>query len=171
MTTVSKKPFWHRARPWQTNAALLLFGTGLVLLSRQLVVEYHHFTLGFSGVSGLSALLYIASVLLVLTQPVDRLTLPIVLVIAVGCRIAPPSSSSRGSLLTSTAMSGTASFSTPTFHLIATSPATPRSPSFASSIRPSSTTSIVATTPTPSTRPSRKCSSISSPPSRPPSSR
>ena len=89
MTTASTKPLWHTARPWQTNAALLVFGLGLILLSRQLVGEYHHFTLGFSGVSGLSALLYIASVLLVLTQPVDRLTLPIILVIAVACRIAP----------------------------------------------------------------------------------
>jgi hypothetical protein len=89
VTTATPKLLWHAARPWQTNAALLLFGTGLILLSRQLVVEYHHFTLGFSGVSGLSALLYIASVLLILTQPVDRLTLPIILVIAIAGRIAP----------------------------------------------------------------------------------
>ena len=76
-------------RPWQTNLALLLFGSGLIYLSHQLVSEYHHFTIGFSGVSGLSALLYIASVFLILTQPVDRLTFPLIIVVAIACRIAP----------------------------------------------------------------------------------
>ncbi len=79
----------YAARPWHTNLALLLFGIGLILLSRQLVVEYHHYTLGYSGVSGFSALLYIASILLVLTQPVDRLTLPLILGVAITCRVAP----------------------------------------------------------------------------------
>ena len=80
---------WSVARPWQTNAALILLGTGLFLLSRQLVTEYHHFTLGFSGVSGWSAILYIAATLIILTQPVDRLTFPIILAVAVACRITP----------------------------------------------------------------------------------
>jgi alpha-1,6-mannosyltransferase len=80
---------WHQIRPWLTNTALLLLGAGLLLLSRQLVSEYEHFTVGFSGVSGWSALLYVASVLLILTQPVNRLTFPIILTVAIGCRIAP----------------------------------------------------------------------------------
>jgi alpha-1,6-mannosyltransferase len=80
---------WHRARPWQTNTALVLIGAGLVLLSRQLVSEYDHFTIGFSGVSGWSALLYLASVLLILTQPLNRFTFPIVLVVAIVCRLTP----------------------------------------------------------------------------------
>ena len=79
----------HRARSWQTNAALSLLGAGLLLLSRQLVSEYDHFTIGFSGVSGWSAILYLASVLLILTQPVDRFTFPIILAFALACRLAP----------------------------------------------------------------------------------
>jgi hypothetical protein len=80
---------WRRARPWLTNAALLLLGTGLLLLSRQLVSEHDHFTLGFSGVSGWSATLYIAAVLLILTQPVNRCTWAIILAVAVACRLVP----------------------------------------------------------------------------------
>ena len=80
---------WHEARPWQTNAALLLIGAGLLLLSRQLVSEYSRLTLGFSGVSGWSAWLYVAAVFLILTQPVDRYTFPIILVVAIACRLIP----------------------------------------------------------------------------------
>lgn len=76
------------ARPWQTNAALILLGTGLLFLSRQLVSEYDHFTIGFSGVSGWSVILYLAAALLVLTQPVDRFTFPIILTVAIACRLA-----------------------------------------------------------------------------------
>jgi alpha-1,6-mannosyltransferase len=80
---------WHSARPWQTNAALVLIAAGLLLLSRQLVSEYDHFTMGFSGVSGWSTLLYLASVLLILTQPVNRFTFPIVLIAAIAFRLTP----------------------------------------------------------------------------------
>jgi alpha-1,6-mannosyltransferase len=83
------KPHWHTARPWQTNTALILIGTALTILSTQLVSEYYHFTIGFSGVSGWSATLYIAAVFLILTQPVNRLTLPIILAVAIACRIVP----------------------------------------------------------------------------------
>jgi alpha-1,6-mannosyltransferase len=76
------------ARPWQTNAALLLIGTALFFLTRQLVTEYSHFTIGFSGVSGWSSILYLAAVFLILTQPVDRLTFPIILAVAIACRLA-----------------------------------------------------------------------------------
>jgi alpha-1,6-mannosyltransferase len=79
---------WSIARPWQTNAALLLLGTALFFLTRQLVSEYDHFTIGFSGVSGWSCILYLAAAFLVLTQPVDRLTFPIILMVAVACRLA-----------------------------------------------------------------------------------
>lgn len=79
---------WSIARPWQTNAALLLIGTALFFLTRQLVSEYDHFTIGFSGVSGWSCLLYLAAVFLILTQPVDRFTFPIILAVAVACRLA-----------------------------------------------------------------------------------
>ncbi|MDQ2834812.1 MAG: DUF2029 domain-containing protein [Acidobacteriota bacterium] len=75
------------ARAWQTNVALLLIGTGLLGLTRQLISEYDHFTIGFSGVSGWSAILYLAAVFLILTQPVDRFTFPIILVVAIACRL------------------------------------------------------------------------------------
>jgi hypothetical protein len=79
---------WSVARPWQTNAALLLIGTALFFLCRHLVSEYDHFTIGFSGVSGWSCILYLAAALLILTQPVDRFTFPIILAVAIACRLA-----------------------------------------------------------------------------------
>src|ERR1700679_591279 len=83
----SGKAHWSTARAWQTNAALLLIGVGLFLLCRQLISEYSHFTIGFSGVSGWSCLLYLGAALIVLTQPVDRFTFPIILLVAVACRL------------------------------------------------------------------------------------
>jgi alpha-1,6-mannosyltransferase len=79
---------WSAARPWQTNVALLLIGTALFFLTRQLVSEYDHFTIGFSGVSGWSSILYLVAAFLVLTQPVDRFTFPIILAVAMACRLA-----------------------------------------------------------------------------------
>jgi alpha-1,6-mannosyltransferase len=79
---------WSIARPWQTNAALLLIGTTLFFLTRQLVSEYSHYTIGFSGVSGWSCILYLAATFLILTQPVDRFTFPIILAVAIACRLA-----------------------------------------------------------------------------------
>jgi hypothetical protein len=79
---------WFAARPWQTNAALLLIGTALFFLCRQLVSEYNQYTIGFSGVSGWSSILYLAAAFLILTQPVDRFTFPIILAVAIACRLA-----------------------------------------------------------------------------------
>jgi len=79
---------WSAARPWQTNAPLLLIGTALFFLCRQLVSEYNHFTIGFSGVSGWSCILYLAAAFLILTQPIDRFTFPIILAVAIACRLA-----------------------------------------------------------------------------------
>ncbi len=79
---------WSILRPWQTNTALLLIGAALFFLTRQLVAEYHHYTIGFSGVSGWSSILYLAAVFLILTQPVDRFTFPLILVVAIACRLA-----------------------------------------------------------------------------------
>lgn len=89
MTFKSLASDWHAVRPWQTNAALVLIGAGMFALSRQLVVEYHHYAIGYSGVSGCSAILYIVAVWLVLTQPINRLTFPIILTVAVACRVIP----------------------------------------------------------------------------------
>jgi len=75
-------------RAWVTNVALVLLGVGMFWLARQLVSEYGHYTIGFSGVSGWGAILYVVACWLVLTQPVDRWTLPIILLVAVACRLA-----------------------------------------------------------------------------------
>ena len=65
----------------------MVIGSGLILLTRQLVHEFDRFTIGFSGVSGWSFTLYVLAVLIVLTQPVNRYTLPIILAVAVACRL------------------------------------------------------------------------------------
>jgi len=78
---------WTAAHPWFTNAALLLLGSGLFMLARQLVSEHHRFTIGFSGVACCSAILYAAAVLVALTQPTNRLTFPMILAVAILCRL------------------------------------------------------------------------------------
>jgi len=62
------------SRPWQTNAALLLIGAGMFALARQLVSEYDHFTIGFSGVSGWSATLYILACVTILIGKTDHIS-------------------------------------------------------------------------------------------------
>jgi alpha-1,6-mannosyltransferase len=71
---------WRRAitGPWLTNASLLLLGFGLLLLTRQLISEFDHYTLGFSGVSGWSLILFGISVMVVLTRPSNRWTFRII---------------------------------------------------------------------------------------------
>ena len=61
----------------------------MVALARQLLSEYDNFIIGFSGVSGWSVILYAAAALLILTQPVDRYTFPIIITVAVVCRLIP----------------------------------------------------------------------------------
>lgn len=73
--------------PWITNAALLLLGLTLLALSKQLVTEFHHFTIGFSGVAGWSALLYLISVSLILKSPTNRFTLVVVISFGVAFRL------------------------------------------------------------------------------------
>ena len=79
-------PF-HASRAWQTNAALLLIGAGMLALARQLVSENDHFTIGHSGVSGYSVVLYVAAIVIILTSKVDRFTFPIILAVAIACRL------------------------------------------------------------------------------------
>ncbi len=92
MREPAAKPHWYEARPWQTNAALLLIGFGLICFTRQLIVEYdpeHHYQIGFSGVSSAQAALYLAAVLLLWLKPanVNRYTFPIILSVAILCRL------------------------------------------------------------------------------------
>jgi len=77
-------PKW---RAWVTNAMLCVLGVGLVWMARQFVIESDHFVMGFSGVSGWSAWLFVAAVIVVLTQPVNRATIWIVLGFAVAMRM------------------------------------------------------------------------------------
>jgi len=84
----SIRSHWSVARAWQTNAVLLLIGVALFFLTRQLISEYDHYTIGFSGVSGWSCILYLSAAFLIFTQPVDRFTFPIILAVAIACRLA-----------------------------------------------------------------------------------
>ncbi len=92
MSAPQAKPHWSEARPWHTNAALLLFGFGMICLTRQLIVEYdtvHHYQIGFDGCSSGQVALYLGAVLLLWLKPrnVDRYTFPIILAVAVLCRL------------------------------------------------------------------------------------
>ena len=80
---------WRELRPWHTNAALLLLGFGMIAYTRQLVREYYHYTIGFSGCSSAHLILYAGAVLVFLLKPanVDRFTFPIILAIAIACRL------------------------------------------------------------------------------------
>jgi hypothetical protein len=86
------KPYWNQVRAWQTNAALLAIGFGLIRYTQQLVVESDHYVIGDSGCSSASLALYVGAILIVLVRPggmakTNRLTLPIVLAVAIAARI------------------------------------------------------------------------------------
>jgi hypothetical protein len=73
-------------RAWMTNATLCLLGLGLILLTREYGWEYGdagHYVLGGSGCSGWSVWLYVAAVIVILTQPANRATVWIVAAVAV----------------------------------------------------------------------------------------
>ena len=85
-----KRPgHWSAARAWQTNVVLLLIGAGMMVLAQQFLREYEHFTIGMSGVSGWSVVLYVVAAWLILTQPVNRWTFSIILAVAVIDRLIP----------------------------------------------------------------------------------
>jgi alpha-1,6-mannosyltransferase len=80
---------WTVARPWHTNAALILIGFALVWFTLQLIREYDHYQYGFSGVSSAQVGLYVAAIMLLVVRPdnVNRLTFPIILTFAIACRL------------------------------------------------------------------------------------
>ncbi len=80
---------WMEARPWHTNVALSLIGCGMIYFMRQVFHEHERFRFGFSGVSGAHVILYVGAVLVLLVAPrnVDRLTLPIIITVAIICRL------------------------------------------------------------------------------------
>jgi alpha-1,6-mannosyltransferase len=75
------------AHPWITNAILALLGFGLLAFTRQLIVEFHHFTIGFSGVAGWSLILYALAAAAILILPANRFTLPLILGFAIVFRL------------------------------------------------------------------------------------
>ena len=88
MNVVKPNP-WYALRPWHTNVALATIGFAMVCFTRQLVSEFDHFTIGFSGTSSSHFVLYVAALLVILIQPtnVDRYTFPIILTVAIACRL------------------------------------------------------------------------------------
>jgi hypothetical protein len=73
-----------------TNVALCLFGLGLLLFTKEYAWEYGgfgHFVIGGSGCSGWSVWLYVAAAIAVMTQPVNRTTLWIVVGVGVGMQL------------------------------------------------------------------------------------
>ena len=74
-------------RPWVTNTILVLLGFGLLAFTKQLIAEFHHFTIGFSGVAGWSVILYALAAAAVLTLPSNRFTLPLILGFAIAFRL------------------------------------------------------------------------------------
>jgi alpha-1,6-mannosyltransferase len=76
-------------RPWMTNVMLCLLGMGLVLLTKEYVWEYGgfgHYVIGGSGCSSLSVWLYLAAMIVVWTQPVNRATFGIIIGFAIALR-------------------------------------------------------------------------------------
>ena len=71
---------------WLTNVLLCILGAGLVVMVRQFIAEHSRYAIGYSGVSGWSDVLFVAAIAIVLTQPVNRATLWIVLGFAVAMR-------------------------------------------------------------------------------------
>src|SRR5277367_592737 len=83
----SKLPHGLHSHPWITNAILALLGFGVLAFTKQLIVEFHHFTIGFSGVAGWSVILYALAVAAILTLPADRFTLPLVIGFGIAFRL------------------------------------------------------------------------------------
>ncbi len=80
-------------KPWAatalgTNVALVLLGGLLVCLSWHLGIEFDHFVIGYSETSVCALVTFLGAALLVTRQPVDRWTLPLILVVAALCRLA-----------------------------------------------------------------------------------
>ncbi|MES2392680.1 MAG: glycosyltransferase family 87 protein [Acidobacteriota bacterium] len=88
MTLGGRLDSLHGGRAWMTNVALCALGAVMVMLARQFVAEHARFEIGFSGVAGWSAWVYVAAVMVVMTQPVNRWTAWIVVGIAVALRLA-----------------------------------------------------------------------------------
>jgi hypothetical protein len=84
---LNQLPHWLKDRPWITNTILSVLGLGLLGLTRQLIVEFHHFSIGFSGVAGWSVLLYALAAAVILKLPTDRFTFALVVGFGIAFRL------------------------------------------------------------------------------------
>lgn len=72
---------------WCTNGALTILGLLILAFTRVLMMDFHHFVLGFSTISLAQGVLYLASVGVILKGRADRWTLGIILTFAVAFRL------------------------------------------------------------------------------------
>ncbi|MGI4981136.1 MAG: glycosyltransferase 87 family protein [Janthinobacterium lividum] len=88
--TVTTKPagrgFWP-ATAVGTNLALAFLGCILLGLSHHLALEFDDFIIGYSETTICALAVFLGSAVIVTRQPVDRWTLPIILVFGVLCRL------------------------------------------------------------------------------------
>lgn len=70
-----------------TNFALVTFGLLMVEFCRIGNLESDHYVIGFSAVAFSQAIVFVASLWAVITQPSDRWTLPIIVLVAILCRV------------------------------------------------------------------------------------
>ena len=80
---------WTATRPWQTNAALSAIGFAMLCLTQQFLRENDGFTFGFAALAGANLVLFAAAILILLLHPgnTDRWTFPIIVTVAVLCRL------------------------------------------------------------------------------------
>lgn len=76
-----------RSRASLANMILAILGFGLLVFTRQLIVEFHHYTIGFSSVAAWSVLLYGVAAVVILTLSVNRFTLFLVIAFAIAFRL------------------------------------------------------------------------------------
>ena len=84
---LNKSPHPVQGRTWILNTILLILGLGLLAFTRQLIVEFHHYEIGFSGVAGWSVVLFGLAAIAVLKLPGNRLTLLLVIVFGIVFRL------------------------------------------------------------------------------------
>jgi hypothetical protein len=72
---------------WITNALLLELGAGLLVLTKQLIVEFHHPSIGFSVVAGCSVILYGLAAAVLLIMPTNKVTLILVIGFGIAFRL------------------------------------------------------------------------------------
>ncbi len=86
MKTRPASTFWP-ATALGTNIALFFLGAMLLGLSHHLAREFEDFIIGYSETTACALAVFLGSALIVTRQPVNRWTLPIILMFAVLCRL------------------------------------------------------------------------------------